>query len=61
MKKKYKKFYMHKVWKNEFRSTPGKRFARWCRNSTQKVKFSIKGFFSKCNRSAGNCGFGHIY
>ena len=30
---------------------------------TQKMKLSIKDFFSKCNRTAetaGNCGFGHI-
>ena len=29
--------------------------------TAQKMKFSIKGFFSKCDQSAGNCGFGHIY
>ena len=26
----------------------------------QKMKFSIKDFFSKCDQFAGNCGFGHI-
>ena len=27
----------------------------------QKMKFSIKDFFSKRDQSAWNCGFGHIY
>ena len=30
-------------------------------NTAQKMKLSIKDFFSKCNEIAGNCGFGHIY
>ena len=35
-------------------------------NTTQKMKFSIKDFFSKCDqirstKSEGNCGFSHIY
>ena len=30
-------------------------------NTAQKMKFSIKDFFSKCDKSAGNGGFGHIY
>ena len=39
-------------------SSPEKRI----RNSTaQKVKFSIKDFFSKVTKSAVSCGFGHIY
>ena len=29
--------------------------------TAQKMKFSIKDFFSKCNQSTWNCGFGHIY
>ena len=29
--------------------------------STQKMKFSIKDFFSKCDQSAVFCRFGHIY
>ena len=29
--------------------------------TTQKMNFSIKDFFSKCDRSAGNCVFGHMY
>ena len=29
--------------------------------TTQRMKFSIKDFFSKCDQTAGNCGFGHIY
>ena len=29
--------------------------------TAQKMKFSIKDFFSKCDQTAGNCGFGHIY
>ena len=27
----------------------------------QKMRFSIKDLFSKCDESAGNCGFGHNY
>ena len=27
----------------------------------KQMKFSIKGFFSKCDQSTGNCGSGHIY
>ena len=30
-------------------------------NTAQKMKFSIKDLFSKYGKSAGNCGFGHIY
>ena len=31
------------------------------RSTGQKMKFSIKDFFSKCDQMrAGNCGFGHI-
>ena len=30
------------------------------RLTTQKMKFSIKDFFSKCDQTA-DCGFGHIY
>ena len=33
---------------------------KWPKNTAQKMKFSIKDIFSKCE-SAGNCGFGHIY
>ena len=29
--------------------------------TAQKMKFSIKDLFSKCAKSAGNCGFDHIY
>ena len=29
--------------------------------TAQKIKFSIKGFFTKLAKPAGNCGFGHIY
>ena len=29
--------------------------------TAQKIKFSIKGFFTKLAKSAGNWGFGHIY
>ena len=29
--------------------------------AAQKMKFSIKDFFSKCDESAVSCGFGHIY
>ena len=29
--------------------------------AAQKMKFSIKDFFSKCAKSAVSCGFGHIY
>ena len=31
------------------------------KSTAQKMKFSIKDFFSKCDQIAGNCGFGHIY
>ena len=31
------------------------------RFTTQKIKFSIKDFFSKMTKSAENCGLGHIY
>ena len=27
----------------------------------QKVKFSIKDFFNKCDQIVVSCGFGHIY
>ena len=30
-------------------------------NKAQKMKFSIKYLFSKCEQTTGNCGFGHIY
>ena len=29
--------------------------------TAQRMKYSIKDFFSKCDPIAGNCGFGHIY
>ena len=29
--------------------------------TVEKMKFSIKDFFSNVTKSAGNCGFGHIY
>ena len=29
--------------------------------TAEKLKFSIKGFFSKRDQSAVSCGFGHIY
>ena len=29
--------------------------------SAQKMKFSMKDLFSKCNQMRKNCGFGHIY
>ena len=29
--------------------------------TAQKIKFSIKDFFSKCVQTALNFGFGHIY
>ena len=29
--------------------------------TAQKLKFSIKDFFSKWDQIQGNCGFGHIY
>ena len=29
-------------------------------NTAQKMKFSIKDFFSKCDQIC-SCGFGHIY
>ena len=29
--------------------------------TAQKMKFSIKDFFSKLTKSKGNSGFGHIY
>ena len=29
--------------------------------TAQKMKFSIKDFFSIFDQIAGNCGFGHIY
>ena len=29
-------------------------------NTAQKMKFSIKDFFSKCGQSTVSCGFGHI-
>ena len=30
-------------------------------DTAQKMKFSIKNFFSKSDQTAGICGFGHIY
>ena len=30
-------------------------------NTRQKMKYSIKDFFSKCDQTAVFCGFGHIY
>ena len=30
-------------------------------NTAQKMKFSIKDFFSKCDQIRRNCGLGHIY
>ena len=34
----------------------------WLTYTAQKMKFSIKDFFSKyVNKSAVSCGFGHIY
>ena len=30
-------------------------------HTAEKVKFSIKDFFSKCDQTAVSCGFGHIY
>ena len=32
---------------------------RWF--TAEKMKFSTKDFFSKCDQSAVSCGFGHIY
>ena len=29
--------------------------------TSQKMKFPIKYFLRKCDQTAGNCGFGHIY
>ena len=29
--------------------------------TAQKMKFSFKDFFSKCEQIRGTCGFGHIY
>ena len=29
-------------------------------HTAQKMKFSIKDYFSKCDQPAGNCGLGHI-
>ena len=29
--------------------------------TAQRMKFLIKDFFTKSTKSAGNCGFGHIY
>ena len=29
--------------------------------TAEKMKFSIKDFFNNVTKSAGNCGFGHIY
>ena len=42
------------------------RYIKWTgfisRTTAQKMKFSIKDFFSvNVTKSAGNCGFGHIY
>ena len=31
------------------------------RGTAQKMKFSIKDFFSKCEQTAISCGFVHIY
>ena len=31
------------------------------RITAQKMKFSMMDFFRKVNKSAENCGFGHIY
>ena len=33
----------------------------WKTITSQRMKFSIKDFFSKSDQIAGNCGFGHIY
>ena len=30
-------------------------------NTAQKMKFSIKDFFSKCDQIRRKCGLGHIY
>ena len=30
-------------------------------DTAQKMKFSIKDFYSKCNQIRSNCGFCHIY
>ena len=27
----------------------------------KKIKFPTRGFFGKCDQSAGNCKFGHVY
>ena len=37
--------------------------ANWLANTytAQKMKFSIKDFFSKFDQTAVFCGFGHIY
>ena len=32
----------------------------YMKTTAQKMKFSIKDFFSKCNRTGVSCGFGHI-
>ena len=29
--------------------------------ATQKMKFPIEDFLRKCEKTAGNCRFGHIY
>ena len=34
-------------------------FQEWL--TPQKMKFSIKDFLSNVTKSAGNCGFDHIY
>ena len=42
---------MERFWENNQQLKTG---------AAQQIKFSIKDFFSKCDQSARNCGFGHI-
>ena len=39
----------------------GKGVRRPSMDIAQKLEFSIKDFFSKCDQIRRNCGFGHIY
>ena len=38
-----------------------KKMVKYSTHTAQKLKFSIKDVFSKCDQIAGNSGFGHIY